>query len=106
MSSYLQVTLEHVQQYVLYRQVSGAANADNSAMKKGKMMSEAAVQALSVHRNKDEAKGYPVFFTGIVGAAMKKHVSYNMKLTLNAQYGAVKNAHCECGAGAKSNIYD
>jgi hypothetical protein len=99
----LKVTLEQVQQYVLYRQVSGSANGDNSAMKKGKLMSEAAVQALSVHRNDEaaHAQAQPVFFTGIVGAAMKKHVSYNMKLTLNAQYGAVENAHCECGAGAK-----
>jgi hypothetical protein len=64
-------------------------------MKKGKLMSEAAVQALSVHRT----QGQPVFFTGIVQAGMKKNTSYNIKLTLNAQYGAVENAHCECGAG-------
>jgi hypothetical protein len=66
-------------------------------MKKGKLMSEAAVQALSVHHS--DGQGQPVFFTGIVSAGMKKNVSYNMKLTLDPLYGAVENAHCECGAG-------
>ena len=75
--------------------MSVASNADNAAMKKGKLMSEAAVQALSFHRS-DEG---PVFFTGIVAAGMKKNTSYNAKLTLDPKYGAVQNAHCECGAG-------
>ena len=55
-------------------------------MKKGKLMSEAAVQALSFHRS-DEG---PVFFTGIVAAGMKKNTSYNAKLTLDPKYSGLR----------------
>jgi hypothetical protein len=74
-----QIVLPHVQQYVLYRQVTGReANADISAMKKGKKMAKEAVLALSFsgggHNGDDDDT---VFFTGIV---------------------AVEMSHCECPA--------
>ena len=39
-----------------------------------------------------------VFFSGIVRAAMKKKVTYSLKLKLNDR-GEILNSHCECPAG-------
>jgi hypothetical protein len=39
-----------------------------------------------------------IFFSGIVGAEMKKQVTYNVKLVVGVN-GEVKNSHCECPAG-------
>jgi hypothetical protein len=90
-----QIVLPHVQQYVLYRQVTGReANADISSMKKGEKMAKEAVLALSFssggHNGDDDDT---VFFTGIVAVEMKKQVTYK-KAT-----GSVGNSHCECPAG-------
>jgi hypothetical protein len=40
----------------------------------------------------------PVFFSGIVGAEMKKNTSYNLKLVLQ-QTGEISHSHCECAVG-------
>jgi hypothetical protein len=40
----------------------------------------------------------PVFFSGIVGAEMKKNTSYNLKLVLQ-QTGELSHSHCECAVG-------
>ena len=47
------ITMNHIEQYVLYRQVNNSeANLDNSALKKGSLMSEGSVHAMSIYREK------------------------------------------------------
>jgi hypothetical protein len=47
------LTTNHIEQYVLYRQVNHSeANLDNSALKKGSLMSEDSVHAMSIYRQK------------------------------------------------------
>jgi hypothetical protein len=47
------ITMNHIEQYVLYRQVNNSeANLDNSALKKGSLMSEGSVHAMSIFREK------------------------------------------------------
>jgi hypothetical protein len=41
---------------------------------------------------------FPFFFSGIVAAAMKKHVVYNVKFVLQST-GEIQNSNCECPAG-------
>jgi uncharacterized Zn finger protein len=69
-------------------------NADISAIKKGEKMAEEAVLALSLCIN-----GSTVFFTGIVAAEMRKHVTYNVKITICLTNGDVRNSPCDCPAG-------
>ncbi|XP_062598965.1 uncharacterized protein LOC134260414 [Saccostrea cucullata] len=40
-----------------------------------------------------------IFFSGIVGAAMKNKVTYNYKIKLTRSTGEPVNSHCECPAG-------
>jgi hypothetical protein len=139
-----EVTLPHIQLYVLHHQRvrSGDASADLSAMKKGDRMAKEAVLALSFFQPKSPATGLaatssaatasvatasattdtaatdtaatdtavtasapmatsetmPVFFSGIVGAEMKKNTSYNLKLVLQ-QTGDISHSHFECAVG-------
>ncbi|XP_014678633.1 PREDICTED: uncharacterized protein LOC106818437 [Priapulus caudatus] len=44
-----------------------------------------------------------VFLSGLVGAAMKKKVSYAYKLRLCKETGEFLNSHCECPAGKGPN---
>ncbi|XP_078327603.1 uncharacterized protein LOC111116693 isoform X1 [Crassostrea virginica] len=44
-------------------------------------------------------QGNALFFTGIVGAAMKARVTYNFKLKLDKYSGDIVNSHYECPAG-------
>jgi len=43
--------------------------------------------------------GDGVYFSGIVRAAMKKKVSYNVRLKVNQSTGDIVNSDCECPAG-------
>ncbi|XP_056019205.1 uncharacterized protein LOC125669865 [Ostrea edulis] len=40
-----------------------------------------------------------LFFTGIVGTAMKTRVTYNFKLKFDKNSGDILNSHCGCPAG-------
>jgi hypothetical protein len=47
------ITMHHIEQYVLYRQVNNSeSNLDISALKKGSLMSEDSVHAMSICREK------------------------------------------------------
>ncbi len=47
------ITMNHIEQYILYRQVNNSeSNLDNSALKKGSLMSEDSVHAMSICRKK------------------------------------------------------
>jgi hypothetical protein len=81
---YSQITPGHVRQYVLYRQVLGRSqNEDSTAMKKGERMAKEAVEAMSVYHD----QGGRIFFTGIVTAEMRKSISYSLKFVLNHATG-------------------
>ncbi|TRY78175.1 hypothetical protein TCAL_16683 [Tigriopus californicus] len=85
---------EHVEQYVVTRQVMDKrSSCDHGALKRGKKMDDS-VEALSFLKTPEL-----VFFTGIVSAEMKKHVSYNIKITVDQSSGEVQNSACECPAG-------
>ena len=89
------VRKEHLQQYVLYRQVCDQqASQDVRAVARGeKMVAGEAVQAISYTEERDI-----FYFTGIVDAEMKTTTSYNLKLILSSQ-GEVQNTQCECPVG-------
>ena len=47
------ITTNHIEQYILFRQVNNSgSNLDNSALKKGHLMSEDSVDAMSIHHQK------------------------------------------------------
>lgn len=81
--------------YFEYRLASDShAAADIKAIEKGKRLLEGRrVYACSIHVSTD------IFFSGIVGAAMKKKVTCSYKIKINKQTGEVKNSHCECPSG-------
>jgi hypothetical protein len=54
------------------------------------------VEALSFY---EDASKSLFFFTGIVGAEMKK-CTYNIKITVSKDGGDIENGHCECPTGA------
>lgn len=68
---------------------------DIAAVKKGDKLAENGVEALSFFENSSDSI---FFFMGIVSAAMKKSVSYNVKLVVS-KTGEVLNSHCECPSG-------
>ena len=44
------ITIKHIEQYILFRQVNNSgSNLDNSALKKGHLMSEDSVDAMSIY---------------------------------------------------------
>ena len=63
-------------------------------MKKGELMAESSVEAVSLFQDTQKI----CFFSGIVNAAMKKNVAYNIKVSVN-ENGEIRNSHCECPAG-------
>ena len=63
-------------------------------MRKGEKLAENGVEALSFHEDSSDSN----FFMGIVSAAMKKSVSYNIKLVVKKN-GEILNSHCECPSG-------
>jgi SAP domain len=88
---------EHIEQYVLFRQVCDKASAeDKNSFRKGALMAKDNVIALSFL--KDLFSNHS-FFTGIVSAAMKKKVQYSVKFILNSETAEIQNSHCECPAG-------
>ena len=90
------IRLEHVEQYVLHRQASDKSSAaDNKAIYRGNLMKNGSIQAMSCCKNKS---GEKVFFSGIVAAAMKKKVTYNLKIVLS-NIGEVQNSECDCPCG-------
>lgn len=85
---------EHVEFYIVTRQVLDKKNScDHAAMRRGKKMADC-VDALSFLSTYEL-----VFFTGIVYAEMKKNLAYNIKFIIDARTGQVKNSECECPAG-------
>jgi len=65
------------------------------ALRKGKLLLESKrVEACSMQKS-DEAS----FFSGIVRAAMKRKVSYNVKIKVTSITGDIVNSDCECPAG-------
>jgi len=88
------VTERLIEQYVLYRQANDyGANHDVSAMKEGQRLFQDKVQAMSQCTWQER-----FFFCGTVEAAMKKHVSYSIKISLS-KVGEVLLSSCECPAG-------
>jgi hypothetical protein len=65
-------------------------------------MAKDSLQALSMFRKPCSSSSIGpslVFFSGIVGAEMRKNVNYSIKIILH-QTGEIQNSHCECPAGA------
>ena len=99
-TSYFQLEMPAIKQYVIYRQVSGQGpNADVSAMENGEKMVDAkAIHAMSFAKDGNGC----VFFSGLVGAEMKKGIYYIVKLRLKLNPGGpaeVVNSVCNCPVG-------
>ena len=91
------IRAEHIEQYVLYRQVCDQTSAeDKNSLKKGALMAKENIAALSFFKDSDSNQ---TFFSGIVNAAMKKKVQYSIKFVLNNSTGEIQCSHCECPAG-------
>jgi len=90
------LTKDAVHGYFMYREaIDCQTNADIKAIEKGKKMYESdRIFACSI-----SVKSSNIFFTGIVGAAMKRKVTYSYKLKLSKEHGEIINTHCECPAG-------
>jgi len=67
---------------------------DIAAVRKGEKLAEDGVEALSFFNGTSDT----AFFMGIVSAAMKKSVKYNIKFVISKN-GEIENSHCECPAG-------
>ena len=91
------IRAEHIEQYVLFRQVCDQASAeDKNSLKKGALMARENIAALSFLKDPGSNQ---FFFTGIVSAAMKKKVQYSVKFVLDSSTAEIKSSHCECPAG-------
>eukprot|EP00105_Crassostrea_gigas_P029744 XP_011451771.1 PREDICTED: uncharacterized protein LOC105345344 [Crassostrea gigas] len=90
------ITKEQIDQYFVYRMAGDKQfTKDIKAVSKGNAMFQGnRVQACSV-----TVKDNSIYFTGIVGAAMKNKVSYNYKLKMDKSTGDTLNSDCECPAG-------
>ena len=90
------LTSAHIDGYFKYRLASDSLlNSDIKAVEKGhKMVEGNKVYACSIHINKPN-----IYLTGIVGAAMKKKLNYNLKLKLDFNTSEIVNSHCECPSG-------
>ena len=85
---------EHLSQYIINRQGSDRQSInDVKAFKKGKLVAENSVAALSWYQDLQFS-----FFCGTVNASMKKNLSYAVRIVLQ-QTGEVQNSHCECPGG-------
>ena len=79
--------------------VSSASSSASSASSAASSASSASSSAASfTSSSSEEGSNRLLYITGIVGAAMKKGVTYNMKLVIDDS-GEVLQAHCECPAG-------
>ena len=80
---------EHLSQYIINRQGSDRQSInDVKAFKKGKLVAENSVAALSWYQDLQFS-----FFCGTVNASMKKNLSYAVRIVLQ-QTGEVQNSHC------------
>ncbi len=85
----------HLDQYILLNQASSSSNIDpctGNASKKAHKLTEDNVLGLSYC-----VVDQDFFFTGIVGATMKK-VTYNIRFSTTAS-GEIMHSSCECPAG-------
>ncbi len=89
-----ETTKQHVEQYVLYRQVQEHPNQDISAMKQGALLTEDKVRGVSHCKDEDYH-----FFTSLVEAHMKKNVLYAVRTILDSR-GMPVHSSCECPAGS------
>ncbi|XP_013391521.1 uncharacterized protein LOC106159688 [Lingula anatina] len=88
------IFLGPIEGYFLHHQVAERTVKDIKALEKGRRLLQSnRILTVSVCFNKPST-----FLTGIVRAAMKKKVSYNIKLKLGNQ-GEPVNSHCECPGG-------
>ena len=91
------IRIEHINQYVLFRQVSDLSSSeDRNSLKKGALMAKDNVVAISYFSENSQDH---VFFTGLVSASMKKQVQYSIKFILKGSNGEILNLHCECPSG-------
>lgn len=89
------LSLDNIRTYLQVHQSSEPNNNINlKAIEKGQSLVDSNRVAACSFVGEDEE----VYFSCIVRAAMKKKVSYNLKLKLNTS-GEVLNSHCECPAG-------
>ena len=84
----------HLEQYIVTRQGPDASESFHStADKKSRLMAEESVLALSLTEKQDI-----FYFSGVVAAAMKKSVTYNVKFSIKAR-GDILNSACDCPSG-------
>lgn len=91
-----EITADGIKEYFLLRIACDAQHTgDIQALHKGKLLLEShRVEVCSVLCSNEDS-----FFTGIVRAAMKKKVSYNVKLKVSSRTAEIMNSDCECPAG-------
>jgi len=86
-----QVSMEHLHQYIMNQQgYDSRSISDNKSLRKGKLLSEESVVAISMFLETSRA-----FITGTVNASMKKRLSYSVKVIFETS-GEIKMSHCEC----------
>ena len=89
------VSREQLSSYVILRQAQDRLpTADNSAMKKGDLLSKECVLGLSHTQINDQQ-----FFSSTVHAAMKKNTTYAVRFMIS-NIGEIVFSSCECPAGA------
>jgi hypothetical protein len=90
------LTKEQIDGYFKYRMADDNEQiSDLKALQKGKKMYESQkIYACSIN-----VKAPSIFFTGFVGAAMRKKLMYNYKIRIDKDNGEVLNSHCECPSG-------
>nr|XP_022294907.1 uncharacterized protein LOC111105022 [Crassostrea virginica] len=91
-----EICIEQIDMYFVHR-LSGdkQSTGDVKAIEKGRLL----LERDRVLTTSYLMQGNALFFTGIVGAAMKTRVTYNSKLKLDKYSGDIVNSHCECPAG-------
>ncbi|XP_074643803.1 uncharacterized protein LOC141915295 isoform X2 [Tubulanus polymorphus] len=92
--------IDTVTAYFTYRMaMDNHCTKDIKAIEKGQQLIESQrVQACSIL-----IKSGIVYLTGLVGAAMKKKISYSYQISLSQTTGEFRNSHCECPAGKGPN---
>jgi len=98
MSDIPPITHDLIRNYFILRTACDhQQSGDIQALHKGRLLVESKrVEACSMQMSADNSY---MFFTGIVKAAMKKKVAYNVKLKLDCGTGDIVNSDCECPAG-------
>ena len=91
------ISLPSIEGYFVYRRAIDNLNAgDIKGITKGRLLLESErVEAGSFTQSNNKTE---YFFTAIVAAAMKKKVSYSVKVKVT-QTGEILNSDCECPAG-------